>query len=90
MLKQLPLGPQRNTQNKNLKRYTKSITNPNIDDPVVGSPKVEAEVTSQPLQLQVHKEVPKVKRVTHSSAKKETPRKGKDTMIFDLDPTKKI
>lgn len=72
-------------KHKKVHSNPKAITNPSIDDPVVGSPEVEAKVTSQPLQLQVHKEVSKVKRLTRSSTKKETSSKGKDIVTIDLD-----
>ena len=60
-------------KHKKVHAKSKAITNLNIGDPIVGSLEVEAEVTLQPLQ--VHKEVLKVRRVTHSRTKKATPRK---------------
>ncbi len=71
----------------------KAISNLDIVDPIASSPKakseVEVEVTSKSLQLQVPKEVPKFRRLTHSSTKKETPSKGKRTIAVDLDTTEK-
>ena len=51
----------------------------------MGSFEVEVEVTLQPLQLQVHEEVPKVRRITHSSTRKEVSSKSKDKITVDLD-----